>query len=56
MGSINNKQESCLYHRIHNPLYEISVKQSENAKERIEDILIRLIATDHNDYTEDADG
>ena len=51
-----DKQESCLYHRIYNTLYEISVKQSENAKDSIEDILIRLIAADQNDCKEDADG
>lgn len=51
-----NKQENCLYHRIHNTLYEISVRQSENAKDSIEDILIRLIAADQNEYEEDSNG
>ena len=41
-----DKQENCLYRRIHNTLYEISVKRSEDAKDSIEDILIRLIAAD----------
>ena len=51
-----DKQENCLYRRIHNTLYEISVKRSEDAKDSIEDILIRLIAADQNNCKEDRYG
>ena len=42
----NNVIENLLYRKIDKTLYEISVKQSENAKESFEDILLRLIVSD----------
>ena len=51
------KDENCLYRKVDNTLYEISVKQSEEAKESVEDILLRLIADDPSLNTEeDTDG
>lgn len=38
--------EMILQRKIGKTLYEISVKQSDNASESAEDILARLIATD----------
>ena len=51
------QSENCLYRKIDNTLYEIRVKQSEEARESVEDILLRLIATDPSiNMTEDTNG
>lgn len=53
----NNVIEDLLYRKIDKTLYEISVKQSENAKESFEDILLRLIVSDaDSDQEEKIDG
>ena len=51
------QKENLLYRKVDNTMYEISVKQSDNAKESAEDILVRLIAADsNNDMKEDTNG
>ena len=51
------KEEKVLYRKIDKTMYEISVKQAENATESAEDILVRMIATDSSFYEEgDYDG
>ena len=51
------QSENCLYRKIDNTLYEISIKQSEEASESLEDILLRLISADPSiNVTEDTDG
>ena len=51
------QSENCLYRKIDNTLYEISVKQSEEASESVQDILLRLIAADASiSMTEDTNG
>lgn len=44
----NNKNQSnnILFHEVDRTIYEIMVKQSDNASEPVEDILLRLIADD----------
>lgn len=38
--------KNALYHKVDNTIYEILVKQADNAEEPLEDILARLIAED----------
>lgn len=47
---------NCLYHKVDKTIYEISVKQSDSAKESVEDILARLIATDMERDEEEENG
>ena len=47
---------NLLYRKVDQTLYRIVVKQSENAKNSAEDILIRLMADDLTDQGEDTDG
>lgn len=58
---INNEvivSENYLRHKVGSTLYEIIVKQSDNAEESVDDILARLIATDpkFNSQEVDANG
>lgn len=39
-------KERILYRKIDKTMYEINVRQSGDAKDSVEDILVRLIATD----------
>ncbi len=41
-GETNIK--NTLFHKVDNTIYEILVKQADNAEESLEDILVRLIA------------
>lgn len=50
------KLKNCLYRKIGTTLYEIIVRQSDNAKETAEDILARLIATDQKESEDSTDG
>lgn len=51
------QKENLLYRKVDNTMYEISVKQSDNAKESAEDILVRLITADSSiDMKEDTNG
>lgn len=38
--------KNTLFHKVDNTIYEILVKQADNAEESLEDILVRLIAED----------
>lgn len=52
-----DNKETVLYHKIDKTLYEISVKQAEDAQESAEDILLRIIVDDLiSDTKEDSDG
>ena len=44
----NNKHQgnNILFREVDRTMYEIMVKQSDNARESVEDILVRLIAED----------
>ena len=44
----NNKYQgnNVLFREVDRTMYEIMVKQSDNASESVEDILVRLIAED----------
>jgi len=44
----NNKHQgnNILFREVDRTMYEIMVKQSDNANESVEDILVRLIAED----------
>ena len=41
-------QENRLFRKVDNTLYEISVQLSEDAKESVEDALVRLVAAGIN--------
>lgn len=50
------QKENLLYRKVDNTMYEISVKQSDNAKESAEDILVRLITADSSIDKEETNG
>lgn len=55
--TVTTQKENLLYRKVDNTMYEISVKQSDNAKESAEDILVRLITADSSiDMKEDTNG
>ena len=54
--SEETKLKNCLYRKIGHTLYEIIVRQSDNAEESAEDKLARLIATDLEESEDSKDG
>lgn len=53
----NDNTENVLYRKVDKTLYEIHVKQAENANETAEDILLRLIMEDSTSCgKEESDG
>ena len=49
-------KECTLYRKIGRTTYEINVRQSGNARDSVEDILVRLIATDTLNTKENDNG
>lgn len=49
-------KENTLYRKIDKTMYEINVKQSGDARDSVEDILVRLIATDSMSLKENDNG
>lgn len=49
-------KECTLYRKIDRTMYEINVRQSGDARGSLEDILVRLIATDFRNAKENDNG
>ena len=49
-------KENTLYRKIDKTMYEINVRQSGDARDSLEEILVRLIATDSRNLKENDNG
>lgn len=49
-------KQHTLYRKVDKTTYEINVKQSGSARDSVEDILVRLIATDSMSLKENDNG
>lgn len=53
----STREAAVLYKKIDKTMYKINVRQSENAKDSAEDILVRLIARESiNSLEDESDG
>lgn len=53
---MKQNKECTLYRKIDKTMYQIKVRESGNAKDSAEDILVRLIATDSMRVKENDNG